>query len=205
MNRIITIGREFGSGGRELGKRIAEALNIAYYDKEILTEIARKTELAYDYVQKIIEKKPIAYYPITIGNSFSNTYYSSHEINTSIYTEQCNVIRELAKKSDCVIVGRCADYILSDLNPFRIFVYSDMPSKIKRCREKGELDNTLPDKKLARKIKKIDKQRGQYYRFYTSNTWGDKYNYDICINSDLYGVEKTADLICELVKSKSNV
>ena len=135
MNRIITIGREFGSGGRELGKRIAEALNIAYYDKEILTEIARKTELAYDYVQKIIEKKPIAYYPITIGNSFSNTYYSSHEINTSIYTEQCNVIRELAKKSDCVIVGRCADYILSDLNPFRIFVYSDMPSKIKRCKD----------------------------------------------------------------------
>lgn len=200
MNRIITIGREFGSGGRELGKRIAEALNIAYYDKEILTEIARKTELAYDYVQKVIEKKPITNYPITIGNSFSNTYYSSHEINTSIYTEQCNVIRELANKSDCVIVGRCADYILSDLNPFRIFVYSDMPSKIKRCREKGELDNTLPDKKLARKIRKIDKQRGQYYRFYTSNTWGDKYNYDICINTSGKTVKEVVAELLTIIK-----
>ena len=106
----------------------------------------------------------------------------------------------MAKKSDCVIVGRCADYILSDLNPFRIFVYSDMPSKIKRCREKGELDNTLPDKKLARKIKKIDKQRGQYYRFYTSNTWGDKYNYDICINTSGKTVKEVVAELLTIIK-----
>ena len=193
---IITIGREFGSGGRELGKRIAEALGIAYYDKEILAEIAKKTELAYDYVQQIIEKKPIVYYPITIGNSLSGPYGVT-DINSQIYAEQCNVIKELADKSSCVIVGRCADYILADQHPFRIFVYSDIESKIKRCREKGELDADLTDKKLAKKIKKIDKHRGEYYRFFTSNEWGNKENYDVCINTSNKSIK---EVVNELLK-----
>ena len=189
---IITIGREFGSGGRELGKRIAEALGIAYYDKEILSEIANKTELAYDYVQQIIEKKPIVYYPITIGNTLSSPYGVT-DINSTIYAEQCNVIKGLAEKSSCVIVGRCADYILADQHPFRIFVYSDINSKIKRCREKGELDPELNDKKLAKKIKKIDKHRGEYYRFFTSNEWGNKENYDVCINTSNKSIKEVVE------------
>lgn len=183
MKKIITIGREFGSGGRELGKRIAEELNIAYYDKEIMQEISKKTSLAEEYLNQIIEKKPITYYPITVGHTFGT--YDNNIVRTqaSIYAEQSNVIKELAEKSDCVIVGRCADYILKDQNPFRIFVYSNIDSKIRRCKEKGEVDNSLNDKKLSKVIKNIDKQRAKYYEFYTGQVWGDKNNYDICINT----------------------
>ena len=200
MSRIITIGREFGSGGRELGKRIAEELGIAYYDKEIMQEISKKTSLAEDYLNQIIEKKPITYYPITIGHSFST--YDNNIVRTqaSIYAEQSNVIKELAEKSDCVIVGRCADYILKDLNPFRIFVYSDMNSKITRCKKKGEVDPSLNDKKLSKIIKNIDKQRAKYYDFYTGQEWGNKINYDICINTSNRTIKEVVTEILKVFK-----
>lgn len=200
MNKIITIGREFGSGGRELGKRIAEALGIAYYDKEIINEIAKKTDLAYEYVHQIIEKKPIIYYPITIGNTL-NTY--SHTVNTisaQVYAEQKNVIKELASKSSCVIVGRCADYILKDMNPYRIFVYADMESRMKRCRDKGEVDEKLSDKKLKKMIKGVDKQRKQYYEFYTASDWGNKLNYDICVNTSGKSIKEIVEEIITIFK-----
>lgn len=197
--RIITIGREFGSGGRELGKRIAEELGIAYYDKEIIEEVAKKTDLATDYVQQIIEHKPIVYYPITIGNtiaSFDGVYHS----NTTIYAEQNKVLKELVEKSDCVIVGRCADYILRNYNPYRIFVYSDMDSKIKRCIEKGELDGTTDVKKLKKEIKAVDRNRKKYYEFYTSQKWGDIRNYDICINTSNKSIKEVVNEILNIFK-----
>lgn len=198
MRKIITIGREFGSGGRELGKRIAEALNIAYYDKEILTEIANKTDLAEEYVQEILEKKPIKYYPISIGGSFN--FYENELLknHTNIYAKQIEVVKELAAKSDCVIVGRCADFILKDEKPFRIFVFSDMESKIKRCREKGEVDPSVTDKKLKKMIKDIDKQRRQYYEFYTNLKWGVKENYDICVNTSNKTVKEVVEEIINI-------
>lgn len=197
--RIITIGREFGSGGRELGKRIAEALGIAYYDKEIIDEVANKTQLATDYVQQIIEKKPLTYYPITIGNSFNAIDDVLARSNATIYAEQANVIRELASKSDCVIVGRCADYILKELNPFRIFVYSDMDSKVKRCIEKGETKNT-DIRKIKKEIRKIDRNRRHYYEFYTSQKWGDIHNYDICVNTSGRTVKEVVNEILTIFK-----
>ena len=180
---IITIGREFGSGGREFGKRLAEALGVAYYDKEIVNEVAKNTSLAYDYVQNILEKRPIVYYPISVGHSFDD--FSSYVANQhyTVQSEQEKVIKELASKSDCVIVGRCADYILRDLKPFRIFIYADMETKIKRCKEKNEVDVTLNDKKITRQIKAIDHQREAYYEYFTGLRWGDKENYDVMINT----------------------
>ena len=201
--RIITIGREFGSGGRELGKRIAETLGIAYYDKEIIDEVANKTKLATDYVQQIIEKRPLTYYPITIGNSFNAIDDVLARSNATIYAEQANVIRELAAKSDCVIVGRCADYILKDLKPFRIFVYSDIDSKVKRCIEKGETKNT-DIKKIKKEIHKIDKNRRHYYEFYTSQKWGDIHNYDICVNTSGRTIKETLNEILTIFKEKEN-
>lgn len=184
MNKIITIGREFGSGGRELGKRLADELGFAYYDWEIVSEIAKRTSLSEEYVKSIIEHKPIISYPIHTGRSFTSLYYDVHaDHNTSVYQEQKKLLKELAEKSDCVIVGRCADYILKDYNPYRIFVYADMESKMERCRQKGETDKNLSDKKLKRYIKKIDKHRSKYYAFYTGLNWGDKLNYDLCINT----------------------
>lgn len=201
--RIITIGREFGSGGRELGKRIAEALGIAYYDKEIIDKVASKTQLATDYVQQIIEKKPLNYYPITIGNSFNGIDDVLARSNAAIYAEQANVIKELAEKSDCVIVGRCADYILKDFHPFRIFVYSDMDSKVKRCIEKGETKNT-DVKKIKKEIRRIDKNRRHYYEFYTSQKWGNIHNYDICVNTSGRTIKEVVNDILTIFKEKKD-
>ena len=138
MNKIITVGREFGSGGRELGKRLADLLHIAYYDKEIVTEIAKKTSLAESYVHQVMEHNPTIYYPITIGHSFYPMVNPIMDLNNSIYVEQSRIIKEMADESDCVIVGRCADYILRERKPMRLFVYADMQFKMDRCRKKAE-------------------------------------------------------------------
>ena len=197
---IITIGREFGSGGRELGKRLAEALGIAYYDKEIVSEVAKKTDLAYEYVQNIIEKRPIVYYPISIGHSFEDyTSYIAGQ-HSSVQAEQERVIKELAEKADCVIVGRCADYILRDLKPYKIFVYANMDVKVKRCVDKGEVDTSLNDRKIRKTIKLIDKQRAEYYEFFTGSKWGDKANYDLMINTSNQSIKEIALGLAEIIK-----
>ena len=133
MHRIITIGREFGSGGREFGRRLAEELGIEYYDKEIITEISKHTSLSEEYIKQVIECKPHHLYPITIGQSFAyNDNYAFQQVQ-SVYSSQCQIMREMAVKAPCVMIGRCADYILQEFKPYRIFVYADMESRIKRC------------------------------------------------------------------------
>ena len=165
---VITLGREFGSGGRELGRRLADHLQIAYYDKEILTEISKRTQLTEEYVHNVVEHHPYPLLPITIG---------------PVYVEQSNIIKEMAAASDCVIVGRCADYILRDIKPFRIFVYADMESRIRRCHARAPEGEHLSDKEMKQMIQKVDKGRAKYYEFYTGEKWGDKSSYDLCINT----------------------
>ena len=179
---IITIGREFGSGGRELGKRLAEALGYAYYDDEIITAIAQKSGLAEDYVKSIVEKSAPVAYPIRYGRTFSvaGTYSQNH---LDILRAQETVIRELAQKSNCVIVGRCADIILRDLNPLNIFVYADMESKMRRCRFKASVDEHLTGKELMQLIKRTERQRKDYYETITDQKWGAKENYHLCVNT----------------------
>ena len=205
MNKIITIGREFGSGGREFGRRLAELLKIAYYDREIIAEIAKRTALSEEYVQKIMEHRPIAAFPIHIGRSFSfypviNPVWDQGQ---AIYQEQHKIIQEMAQKSDCVIVGRCADYILRELKPLRIFVYSDMENKIARCRANIDLDDkdaqAMSDKELKQHIIDINKNRAKYYEFYTGQDWGDKANYDICVNTTRVSIESAAKAVINLL------
>ena len=198
MNKIITISREFGSGGRELGKRLSDKLECAYYDHEIVREIAKRTDISEEYIQHAGHQRPIYALPIHIGMSFmflENPIWSS---NQTIFKEQCNVLREAAERSDCVIVGRCADYILKEFNPFRIFVYSDMESKLKRCREKSEHFAELSDRELQKKIKEIDRRRSQYYEFFTNQKWGERENYDMCVNTSARGVKELAEAIAKL-------
>ncbi|HIS69030.1 MAG TPA: cytidylate kinase-like family protein [Candidatus Gallacutalibacter stercoravium] len=183
MNKIITIGREFGSGGREFGRRLSELLGIAYYDQEILSEISKRTSLSEQYVQAIVEHRPSFSFPIHIGQSFYPLGNPAFEQTMTVYQEQERIITEMAAKSDCVIVGRCADHILRAFKPFRIFVYADMHSKMKRCCEKGPEDEQLSDKELRQKIAGIDKKRAKYYEFYTGHPWGDKLNFDLCLNT----------------------
>lgn len=182
-NLVITVGREFGSGGREFGRRLSDDLQIAYYDREIIAEIAKRTSLSEEYVHQIVERKPYIPFPITTGRTFYPLTDPVIEQTLSVYNEQQNIIREMAEKSDCVIVGRCADRILKDMHPLRIFVYSDMPSRLKRCREKAPEHEHMSDSALKRHILKIDKERAKYYSFYTGRKWGDRLNYDMCINT----------------------
>jgi cytidylate kinase len=203
MNRIITIAREFGSGGRELGVLLAEKLGYAYYDKEIISEIAKRTELSEEYVSAIVENRTHKMFPITIGRSIamiSNSTLLQQDI--SIYREQSRIIREMAEKSDCVIVGRCADFLLKDQNAFRIFVYSDMQSRIKRCREKGYEGSDLSDKEIQKKISEIDKSRADYYKNYTDQEWGKKENYDLMVNTTDCSMEELAEKLKAYITSE---
>ncbi|HIU44059.1 MAG TPA: cytidylate kinase-like family protein [Candidatus Ventrousia excrementavium] len=183
MSKIITISREFGSGGRELGRRLAEELKIAYYDQEIVSEIAKRTELSEHYIRAVEERQPPFSFPIHIGRSFYPAPNPAWEQHMTVYQEQSRIIREMADKSDCVIVGRCADYVLRDRKPLRLFVYAELESKMRRCREKAPADEHLTDKELRQKIRDMDKHRSKYYEFLTGNTWSDKLNYDFCINT----------------------
>ena len=200
MSRIITIGREFGSGGREVGKRLADELGIAYYDNEIITEIAKRTQLAEGYVQHVMENSPSTLIPITIGRTFYMGVDPVFEQNNVIYREQSRLVQELAEKSDCVIVGRSADYNLRDKNPLRLFIYAEMQHKMERCRKRAPEHEHFTDKEMKRHIQDVDKRRGKYYQFFTGQTWGDKLNYDLCINTSNTPIPEVVKVIAKLVK-----
>ena len=137
MNRIITTSREFGSGGREIGRRLAETMKIAYYDQEIVTSLIKRNPKAEEYIRYMATERPLPLLPITTAHTFGLPINYTVTKNLNFYMQESKIIREVAGKSDCVIVGRCADYILQDLDPFRLFIYADISSKIARCREKG--------------------------------------------------------------------
>lgn len=199
MNRIITIGREFGSGGRELGRRLAEELGIGYYDKEILTEIAKNTSMSEKYIQDFVEGKPKGLFPITIGQSFAyNNDYHIRQMQ-EIYQAQTEIIHSLAEKGDCVIIGRCADYILRETKPIRLFVYADIDSRVQRCMaRRTEDEKGLSEQEMKKKILAIDKNRARYYSDFTGQKWGDKKFYDLCINTTDVEIKKVAPYIARL-------
>ncbi len=200
MSLIITIAREFSSGGRELGRRIADELHIAYYDKEILQDIEKKTPYSMSYIEEVSENRPILLPPINYGSSFSLYPDISLQQSIDVHSAQSDIIREYALKSDCVIIGRGADYILRDLHPFRIFVYSDMESKIERCKTREAKDEHFTDKQLSKKINSINKKRKDYYEYYTGRKWGSKENYDMMINTSGMNIKEIAHHLATLIK-----
>ncbi|MCQ2386867.1 MAG: cytidylate kinase-like family protein [Clostridia bacterium] len=200
MNKVITIGREFGSGGRELGRRLAEELGYEYYDKEIIVEIAKKTSLSEQYVQEIIEKSPHALYPITVAHSFSFVDTYAMKQTQTVFSAQEKVLKEMAEKSNCVIVGRCADVILKDYHPFKIFVYASLDSRVKRCIKRNANTQDLTEKKVRKYIKSIDKGRAKYYSFYTGKKWGNKLNYDIGINTTDIEIKEIIPHLASMIK-----
>lgn len=198
MNQIITIGREFGSGGRELGRRLSEELKIAYYDQEIVTEIAKRTDLSEQYVHRIMERRPITSFPIHTGRTFYPAVNPVLEQTHTVFQEQSRILREMAEQSDCVIVGRCGDYILRDLKPFRLFVYADMESKMERCRRKAPDQEKLTDRDLKKQLTDVDKHRASYYNFYTGQKWGDRTCYDLCVNTAKANIKEWAHVLSKL-------
>lgn len=199
--KIITISREFGSGGRELGKRLADELNFRYYDREIIEKIAEDTSLDENYIERTLENGVgAAVYPITFSRSFGylapvNTHYFE------ILASQQEVIKKLPEHGDCVIVGRSADSVLAEYNPFKVFVYSDMKSKLERCRARAEgQEENLTDKQLVRRIKKLDKVRKQTHDMYSSTVWGDKKTYNLCVNTSGASIKELAKSLAEYIK-----
>ena len=138
MNRIVTVGREFGSGGRELGRRLAEALGFEYYDREIIEQIAAHTSFSEEYIHQIVEGKRHRLYPITINHSFNFTSDAHARMITSVYEAQSEILHQVTALSNCVIVGRCADYYLRDYHPYRIFVCAEMDARVQRCMARSE-------------------------------------------------------------------
>lgn len=202
MNRIITIGREFGSGGREVGRRLAEELGVAYYDQEIVKELLKRTKLTEEYVRNVEERNPLPLLPITTARTFGLKVTPKVEPALSVYNQESDIIMEMAKKSDCIIVGRCADHILRDMRPFRLFIYADMEARIARCRAKGEDAARMSDEELRQRILSIDKKRARYYQFYTDQVWGDKINYDLCINTSAVNIKKLAGITASLIRER---
>ncbi len=198
MSKIITISRQFGSGGRELGRRIAQELGWAYYDNEVVSEIAKSTSYSEEYVHSLLEHRPTTLYPIHYGNTFLSLTDGSYENTMDVYSAQYKIIKEMAGNGNCVIIGRCADQILKDMKPFRIFVYASLESRVKRCKDREE-KATEGEKKIARKIKTIDKHRAKYYQFYTGEKWGNPLNFDMMVNTTDQDVEHIAKTIAHML------
>lgn len=198
MNRIITISREFGSGGREIGKRLADKLGMAYYDREIITEIAKETGMEEDYIKRISEK---GVFPYAFQFAKSFTRYSNIQSNqTAVLVTQNKILKEIAEKGDCVIVGRGANVILKEYNPMNIFVYADMNSKINRCKIKRQ-DEKITDKEIESKIKQIDKNRRKYHELISNLEWGDKKNYHLCINTSNLEIKEIIPSLSNYIES----
>lgn len=199
--KVITVSREFASGGRELGEKLAACLGYEYYDKEIISAIANEKGLNENYIASVIENGNFRTYSIPIGRSFSLQPVFFNQQKIEILTAQEKVIKKIADTKNAVIIGRCADAILEDYDSFNIFVYSDMKSKIKRCRKYAPENENLSDEELLKKIKQINKNRKEYYEAYTDKTWGAKENYHLCINTNNIEIEKIIPAIAEYIKA----
>ncbi len=191
---IITISREYGSGGRMIGKMVAEKLGISYYDKEIIAKVAEATGFTEDYIEKNGEYSPsksIFAYSV-VGRDRSGS-----SMNDYIFSVQRKIILEIAEKGPCVIVGRCADDILADYeNSLHVFVYGEAEENIKKVMA----SNHVSEKEALKLMKMTDKKRSINYNYYTDRQWGKAQNYDICLNSSAFGYEACADIISEIAK-----
>ena len=192
--KIITISREFGSGGRFIGEEVAKKLGIAYYDKNIIGQIAEKSGLSPEYIQENAELSPkkglFAY-------AFSGRDITGKSVEDMVYEVQRNLILELAEKEPCVIIGRNADYILKDRDDvLNVFIHGDMPEKIKRI---TGLYN-VKEKEAVKMMADTDKRRRTNYNFYTDQNWGKASNYTLCLNSSQLGYDRCEMIIMECVK-----
>ena len=192
MNRVITISREFGSGGRTIGKEVAERLGIPCYDQELIEKSEEKSGLAKEF---IAERGEYTLRGGWLANAFADRSLNGLSVQDYLWTIQRKTIIELAEKSDCVIVGRCADYILADkARLLKVFIHASIESRAKRIVEKYGESSEAPEKRLRDK----DVRRSAYYHFYTDIEWGIAKNYDIALDSGTLGIDRCVDIIVSL-------
>ncbi len=195
MRKIITVSREFGSGGREIGKRLSECLGLNYYDSEIVKALSEETKLDENYLNDKLENN--FNYMTSIAHSFSRLPMEYDP--AMLLAKQHNIIKNIVKDNDCIIIGRGADAVLSALKPFKIFVYADMDAKIARCKERMADGENLTDKELEKKIKSIDKSRKSIHDLYSSYTWGDKSAYNLCLNTTGINVKNVVPAVAQII------
>lgn len=197
---VITIGRQFGSKGREIGKLIAEKLGISYYDKELISIAAKESGLCEQIFEAHDEKPTNSFlYSLvmdTYSLGFGGSGYMDVPVGQKVFLAQFDAIKKIAEKESCVIVGRCADYALEDhKNVFNVFIYADRDARIKHVMER---DNIAKESDAWDVINKSDKRRANYYNYYSNKKWGDARTYDLCIKSNLLSVDDCADTIIDM-------
>ena len=199
-NTIITIGRQFGSGGYEIAKKVSEILGIPYYDKELIAHAAKQSGLSESLFEGLDEKPTNSFlYSLVMGLQLGNSsYYRYGDITDidNIFRIQSHAIKEIADKGPCVLVGRCADYILRDKeNLVKVFVHAGMDFRTKRIMERHD----MKEKAAMDYIAKTDKRRASFYNFYTNGVWGSVDNYNLSVDTEKLGIDKSAELIVNYV------
>ena len=199
--KIITISREFGSGGRELGKRLADLTGYDYYDSEIITAVAKNIGMDEHYVENSLSDHGWQNHTITFrGTLSSSAYLQSSKIN--LLLEQKKVIEQIAALGkDCIIVGRNADVILREYNLLNLFVCADTASKVKRCMERAQEDENLSEKELIKKMKQIDKNRSQTREIIGGSEWGNRSAYHLTINTSEWEVKELVTAVADFANS----
>lgn len=201
MNTVITIGRQFGSAGREIGEKVAAHFGITCYDKELLSRAAKESGFCEEMLENHDERPTNSFLYNLVMDTYSFGYNASSfvdmPISHKVFLAQFDTIKKIAAEGPCVIVGRCADYALSDFkNCIHLFIYGDEETKIKRIMGKYN----LTEAKAREMIQKKDKQRQSYYNYYSSKKWGRADSYDLCINSSVLGVEGTVKLVTQYIE-----
>ena len=207
MNTIITIGRQFGSGGREIGEMVANHFGIKCYDKELLSRAAKESGFCEEMIQNHDERPTNSFLYNLVMDTYSFGYNSSSfvdmPISHKVFLAQFDTIKKIAQEGPCVIVGRCADYALSDFpNVLNLFITADEECKIKRIKERFE--DITTDDKAREMMNKKDKQRQSYYNYYSSKKWGRSDTYDLTINSSVLGIEGSVKLVTQFVEDFEN-
>lgn len=201
MNTVITIGREYGSGGREIGQKVAEYFGIKCYDKELLSIAAKESGFCEEMLENHDEKPTNSFLYNLVMDTYSFGYNASHfvdmPISHKVFLAQFETIKKIAEEGPCVIVGRCADYALNDMpNCVHLFIYGNEDVKKQRIMARHNVDAAKAKDMCSKK----DKQRQSYYNYYSSKKWGHASSYDLCINSSVLGVEGSVKLITQFIE-----
>ena len=200
---VITVGRQYGSGGREIGTMLAEKLGFAYYDDLLLKEAAKESGLCEELFRSFDERPKSFLYSVAMDPySFSMNHVTPKgSIEQQIYLATYDTIKKLAEKGSCVLIGRCADYALKDRDDvINLFITAPLENRIARVARR----NGISEDEARERIKKIDKSRASYYNYYSSKDWGDAKSYDLCIDSSLLGIEGTVELLEKLICIKNS-
>lgn len=202
---IITIGRQLGSGGREIGQKLAASLGISFYDKELIRLAARESGLREEFFERVDEQKHFSLFPGLFGirNSITEDFFSSYYLsNETLFKIQSDVMRRLADEGSCLFVGRCADYVMKERTDcLNIFISADIDDRIARIARTHD----LTEAKARDMIEKTDKGRSSYYNYFTGKKWGDATSYHLCVNSTLLGMDETVRMISEVARTRFNI